>query len=157
MHCDTSNHVPFVVPGLSTSSSTSHQLLLHLHRRKLWQTLKFQQQVEVKRRARTHQHEETRGTNRQKSKIPNKNDNKELQSGELLGVPDWLQDIEMLPVLLMDYLWSREQKWYQVNTTSLLISREDRNCDICLRTKRTRASCRRRTGTVVPRAEKLMI
>ena len=28
-----------------------------------------------------------------------------------------------------------------------------RNCDICLRTKITRASCRKRTGTVVPRAE----
>ena len=31
---------------------------------------------------------------------------------------------------------------------------EDKNCDICLRTKITRASCRRRTGTVVPRADK---
>ena len=30
---------------------------------------------------------------------------------------------------------------------------KDRNCDICLRTKITRASCRRRAGTVVPRAE----
>ena len=30
---------------------------------------------------------------------------------------------------------------------------KDRNCDICLRIKITRASCRRRTGTVVPRAE----
>ena len=30
---------------------------------------------------------------------------------------------------------------------------KDRNCDICLRTKITRASWRRRTGTVVPRAE----
>ena len=30
---------------------------------------------------------------------------------------------------------------------------KDRNCDICLKTKITRASCRRRTGTVVPRAE----
>ena len=30
---------------------------------------------------------------------------------------------------------------------------KDRNCDICLRTKITRASCRRRTGTVVPRAD----
>ena len=27
------------------------------------------------------------------------------------------------------------------------------NCDICLKTKITRASCRRRAGTVVPRAE----
>ena len=30
----------------------------------------------------------------------------------------------------------------------------DRNCDICLRTKITRGPCRKRTGTVVPRAEK---
>ena len=30
---------------------------------------------------------------------------------------------------------------------------KDRNCDICLRTRITRASCRRRTGAVVPRAE----
>ena len=32
---------------------------------------------------------------------------------------------------------------------------KDRNCDVCLRTKITRASCRRRTGAVVPRAESL--
>ena len=30
---------------------------------------------------------------------------------------------------------------------------KDQNCDICLRTKKTRASYRRRAGTVVPRAE----
>ena len=30
---------------------------------------------------------------------------------------------------------------------------KDPNCDICLKTKITRASCRRRTGTVVPIAE----
>ena len=29
------------------------------------------------------------------------------------------------------------------------------NCEICLKTKTTRASCRRRAGTVVPRAENL--
>ena len=29
---------------------------------------------------------------------------------------------------------------------------KDRNCDICLKTKITRASCRKRTGTVVPKA-----
>ena len=32
---------------------------------------------------------------------------------------------------------------------------KDPNCDFCLKTKRTRASCRRRAGTVVPRAEHL--
>ena len=32
---------------------------------------------------------------------------------------------------------------------------KDRNGDVCLRTKITRASCRKRTGTVVPRAENI--
>ena len=32
---------------------------------------------------------------------------------------------------------------------------KDPNCEICLKTKITRASCRRRAGTVVPRAENL--
>ena len=60
------------------------------------------------------------------------------------------QNTETLPVLLMNYLQSREQKWYRVSTAFLL---KDRNCDICLKTKLTRAFCRRRAGTVVPRAE----
>ena len=30
---------------------------------------------------------------------------------------------------------------------------KDPHCDICLKTRITRASCRRRAGTVVPRAE----
>ena len=32
-------------------------------------------------------------------------------------------------------------------------SPKDPNCEICLKTKLTRSSCRRRTGTVVPSAE----
>ena len=31
---------------------------------------------------------------------------------------------------------------------------KDRNCEVCFRTKMTKASCRRRTGEVLPRAEK---
>ena len=31
---------------------------------------------------------------------------------------------------------------------------KDRNCEVCLRTKMTRAPCRRRTGEAAPRAEK---
>ena len=30
---------------------------------------------------------------------------------------------------------------------------KDRNCEVCLRTKMTRAPCRRRTGEAIPRAE----
>ena len=63
------------------------------------------------------------------------------------------QNTETLPVLLMNYFQSREQKWYRVKHSIFTHFPKDRNCDICLRTKITRASCRRRTGTVVPRAE----
>ena len=63
--------------------------------------------------------------------------------------------INTLPVLLMNYLQSREQKWNRAraNTVSFLTFPKGRNCDSCLRTKFTRASCRRRTGTVAPKAE----
>ena len=43
--------------------------------------------------------------------------------------------------------------WYRGSTLLKPTFPEDRNCEICLRTKMTRAPCRRRTATVVPRAE----
>ena len=47
---------------------------------------------------------------------------------------DWLmkvfQNIETLPVLLMNYLQSREQKWYRVSTAFFFHFPRDRNCDI---------------------------
>ena len=36
----------------------------------------------------------------------------------------------------------------------ILISQKTENCEVCLRTKMTRAPCRRRTGEAPPRAEK---
>ena len=39
-----------------------------------------------------------------------------------------------------------------VNTVFILISPKDRNCEICKRTKITRAPCRTRKGEAVPRA-----
>ena len=55
----------------------------------------------------------------------------------------------------MNFQWSREQKWncFLVSTVLYTHVLKDPNCDICLKTKITKASCRRRTGTVVPRAE----
>ena len=45
---------------------------------------------------------------------------------------DWLmkvfQNIEVLPVFPMNYLRSREQKWYRGNTTFLLTSRKTGYC-----------------------------
>ena len=48
------------------------------------------------------------------------------------------------------------QKWRDKNgsTVFVLSFPEDRNCDICLRTKITRVPCRRRNEGSIPRAEK---
>ena len=47
-------------------------------------------------------------------------------------------------------------KWYQNQGSEelKLTSTKDRNCEVCLRTKMTRAPCRRRPGEAPPRAEK---
>ena len=62
---------------------------------------------------------------------------------------------ETLPSHLMNFQWSREQKWNRVRVSTMHIRtfRRNPNCDICLKTKKARASCRRRTSTVVTRAE----
>ena len=69
---------------------------------------------------------------------------------------DWLmqvfENIERLPVLLMIYLWPRA-KVVSGKHNIFTHFPKDPNCDICLKTKITRASCRRRAGAVVPRAE----
>ena len=59
------------------------------------------------------------------------------------------------PVLLMDYLWSpRSKRSEDLGKHSVYTHfPTDRNCDICQKTKITRAPCRRRIGGVVPRAE----
>ena len=63
------------------------------------------------------------------------------------------QNIEMLPVLVIELLLQPRAKVVPSTRNIFTHFLKDRNCDICLRTKITRASCRRRTGTVVPRAE----
>ena len=96
---------------------------------------------------------------------PNKNDDEKLQSGELQGVPDWLQ------VFMHGLVDERVPEHRDASSSTHELPLEprakvvpskhnifahfpkDQNCDVCLRTKITRASCRRRTGTVVPRVE----
>ena len=98
---------------------------------------------------------------------PKNEDDEELRSELLLQVPEWLQDFQ-------ENLVDKNVQPHQYSPSS---SRElpmeprakmvpgsgkhgiktyfpkDPNCDICLRTEIARASCRRRTGTVVLRAE----
>ena len=61
--------------------------------------------------------------------------------------------IKTLPVLLMNYQWSREQKWNWAwaNTVPTLTSRKTPTAISAI----TRASCRRRAGSVLPKAENI--
>ena len=65
------------------------------------------------------------------------------------------KEVKTHPTHLMNFLWSREQNWNQVRVSTVYkrTFRRTQNRDICFKTKITRASCRRRTGTVVPGAE----
>ena len=81
----------------------------------------------------------------------------------LRDLPEWLQDFtENLedtetPVPAHGSHDSDSEplrKWYpsQGSTVFEHTSKKKRNCELCLRTKMTRAPCRRRTGDAVPRA-----
>ena len=54
---------------------------------------------------------------------------------------------------LMTQIRNVLRKWHQGSTVCLRTSPEDRNCEVCLRTKMTRAPCGKRTGEAL-RAEK---
>ena len=57
----------------------------------------------------------------------------------------------LTPVLLMKFLSSRLRRDVRIWVNTHFP--KDRNCEICKRTKNTRAPCRRRIGSVGPRAE----
>ena len=58
-------------------------------------------------------------------------------------------------VLLMNHLWSLRLRevWIWVKHSVYTHIPKDRNCEICKRTKITRAPCRRRISGAVPRAK----
>ena len=56
--------------------------------------------------------------------------------------------------LLRTQIWNVLQEWDPGSTVFFNHFPKDRNREVCLRTKMTRAPCRRRTGAAVPRAEK---
>ena len=64
------------------------------------------------------------------------------------------KEVKTLPSHLMNFQWSREQKWKGSGKHSVFTHfPKDPNCDICLKTKITRDSCRRRANAVIPKAE----
>ena len=102
---------------------------------------------------------------------PNKNEDHDLERGDLLNsdIPEWLQEFREN---LVDYRVpehrdshassSHEPSLEPTPARSVDLGKhsvythfpKDRNCEICRRTKITRAPCRRHIGGAVPRAEK---
>ena len=93
-------------------------------------------------------------------------DDEELRSGTLRDLQHWLQEFrqnlvdESVPALRdapasSSRESSAEPRGTLVSGKHSIYSHfpKDRNCDICLRTEITRASCRRRIGGAVPRAD----
>ena len=127
--------------------------------------------------------EELRGNPMQKpTQTDNKNINEgreEVQGDQMHDLPHWLQDFienlvgENSPSEPLGDPAPKDQDSSRSSHELPMESRakvepssgehsvhthfpKDPNCDICLKTKITRASCKRREGTVAPRAENLV-
>ena len=106
-----------------------------------------------------------------KNRKPNKNESHDQERGDpcYSEIPEWLQ--EFTENLVDDRVPEHTDSHASSSHGSSLeptLSRsadlgkhsvythfpKDRNCEICKRTKITRATCRRRNGEAVPRAEK---
>ena len=168
--CNMSNYVPFVGLGLSTRSSTTPTPTSSSSSKdSVFHESRYTENPVPKRSGSTS--EELWGNPLHE---PTETENKieEVQSDLLHDLPDWLQDFREILVgesspsepqgnpapedqdtheLLMESRAKLEpgSGKHSVHTHFP----KDPNCDIRLKTKKTRASCRRRAGTVVPRAE----
>ena len=187
IYCNTANYELFVVPGLSTSSSTSSSLTSPIcssldptssSQDSVFDVSRYTENPATERSGSTS--EELRGNplhSPTEAKNTSKNEgHEEVQSDLLHELPDWLQEFREnlvdessptkprgdpapehrdtssssheLPMESRAKVESGSDKHSVYTHFS-----KDPNCDICLKTKMTRASCRRRAGTVVPRAE----
>ena len=177
INCNISNYVPFGVPGLSTSSFTSSSPATSSTSSSQDSVIGTENPAterswSMSAELRGNPLQEPAETGNPNKKKTTKNYKVKYcviyrighRSSEIIWFMKVFQqshgetrrmNIETLPVLLMKYQWSREQQWNRARVCTVLFRHfpKDPNCHICLETKITRASCRRRTGTVVPRAE----
>ena len=178
--CSISNCVPFVVPGLSTSSSaTPTPTSSSSSSEDSVSNVSTYTESPVPERSGCTS-EELRGNplhNPKETENKHTNEGREEVHSDLLhDLPDWLQEFRENLVDERNPSESRGNPDLGYRDTSSsshelpMVSRaksepgsgkhsvytlfpKDPNCDICFTTKITRASCRRRAGTVVPRAE----
>ena len=156
--CKTVNFVPLVGPGLSTSSGSNSSSTSTLQ--DLSSTSPAQERSDGLAPG---------GWCGSPSKTENNNkkrDGNRDSDDRLRDFPEWWEEFadnrEDTGVHAQAHFSqdSDSERTTKVVTTSRKHSiyrhfQKDRNCEVCLRTKMTRAPCRRRTGETLPRAEKI--
>ena len=179
--CNISNYVPFVVPGLSASSSLtapSPTSPSSSSQDSVFDVNRYTENPVPKRSGSTSE-ELRRNPLHESTETENKNQNEEreeVQRDISHELPDWPQEFRenLVDESTSTKPWGNpEQGSQDTSKSSHELPMEPRakvepgsgkhnvythfpkdpNCDICLKTKITRASCRRCTGTVVPRAK----
>ena len=162
--CNISNNVPFVVAVyLRVPLQRPHLLHHHFHHRTPYlmstDTPKIQFPKEMEARARSYGETRCKDQQKTKTKIKMKDTKKYraiycmtcrsgCRNSERIWSMKVLQQslgetlrlrIETLPVLLMNYQWSRERKWNRVRASIHCVYThfpKDLKCDICLKTKK---------------------
>ena len=172
--CNTENFVPIVVAGLSTTSSNSStstptalsgQEIDHSDHH-----LATESSESVDRQARETRtllkHQKSCYMNQPKSQNQMKLDHEQVRGSPYSDIPEWLQEFrenlvdERVPEHRDSHASSSHEPSFEPMRSVDLGKHsvythfpKDRNCEICQRTKISRAPCRRRIGRVVPRAE----
>ena len=159
--CNTENFVPIVVPGLSSSSSASSSTL----------RTPMKQESHSSSSSSSSPSSPTVGEiSVREREDGNSSDISPVQVSNSLNseIPEWLQEFrenlvdDEIPLQGGSHASSSHEapleptakRREDLGKHSVYPHfREDRNCEICKRTKITRAPCRRRNGEAVPRAE----
>ena len=177
--CNTENFVPIVVPGLSSSSSGSSSTSKTPSKQESHSSSSSSSSSSSPTVSEIQIREREDGNNSDISPVQVSNsvddrsgqpDETTIERGNSLNseIPEWLQEFrenlvdDEIPV----HGGSHASSSHEASLEPTIKRREDlgkhsvythfpkdRNCEICKRTKITRAPCRRRNGEAVPRAE----
>ena len=178
--CNTENFVPIVVPGLSNSSSGSSSTSKTPSKQESYSSSSSSTSSssptvsEIQTREREDRIDSDISPVQVSNSVGDRSgqpDETTIERGNSLNseIPEWLQEFrenlvdEEIPGHGDSHASSSHEASLEptfkrredLGKHSVYIHfRKDRNCEICQRTKITRAPCRRRIGEAVPRAEK---
>ena len=176
IRCNTENFVPIVVPGLSSSSSSSSHPSTSMtpsrqeSNHPTSSSCSSTSPTTMLSESETREREDLSGTDSHPAPMSSSHVERTERGDPLYSeIPKWLQEFrenlvdDRVPERRDSHASSsHEPSLEPTPTRSVELGKhcvythfpKDRHCEICQRTKITRAPCRRRIGGAVPRAEK---